>query len=538
MRTLVRPPGARRLAAAPLAMALLAATGAVSSCGSGHPATVAGPPVHAGYGAPVLLWKNGGCSASACQTGWYGSPAVVDLDGDGRPEVVWGSGDLVALDAATGALRWRAPSGQRIWASPAVADLDGDGRLEIAVGRNADELSVYSADGALRFTAHPFGSGEVRTLALGDVTGTGQLAVIVGRASGGDTKQLSAYSAGGAVLPGWPARRDGEPGYGWGMYNQNVAVADLDGDGRAEVVGPTDTHYVTALDGGGDQLPVSALYGAGKVWSEVGVHVDQAADLRGYAHCGTEHRPNFANSAPAVADLDGSGTPVIVVVGNVYNCGADPYASLYHMPFVLNRDRTRWRAGPFDWTVLPAPSPGSGPRSEDYSVIETAQPNAVVADLDGDGVKEILFASYDGKVHAMWLDRSEHGAWPYAVPGPGIRFASEPVVADLDGDGKAEVLFTSWPQKGGADVGRLHVLDYLGREVFAVELPPSFPAGSWNGGLGAPTLARIDADPDLAVVVGTAHSGVVAYRIPGSAGARVLWGTGRGNLRRSGTPER
>jgi tetratricopeptide (TPR) repeat protein len=33
-----------------------------------------------------------------------------------------------------------------------------------------------------------------------------------------------------------------------------------------------------------------------KVWSQVGVHVDQVADLRGYANCGTEHRPNFANS--------------------------------------------------------------------------------------------------------------------------------------------------------------------------------------------------------------------------------------------------
>ena len=57
----------------------------------------------------------------------------------------------------------------------------------------------------------------------------------------------------------------------------------------------------------------------------------------------------------------------------------------------------------------------------------------------------------------------------------------------------------------------------------------------WNGGLAAPTLANIDADADLEVVVGTSPSGVVAYDLPGSASARVLWRTGRGGYKRSGT---
>jgi len=36
------------------------------------------------------------------------------------------------------------------------------------------------------------------------------------------------------------------------------------------------------------------------------------------------------------------------------------------------------------------------------------------------------------------------------------------------------------------------------------------------------------------VVVGTVHAGVAAYDLPGSAGGRILWGTGRGNIRRTG----
>jgi hypothetical protein len=324
------------------------------------------------------------------------------------------------------------------------------------------------------------------------------------------------------------------------MYNENVAVGDLDADGLKEVIGPTDTHYITALDRDGDQLPASSIYDGSspqgpKVWSQVGVHVDHAVDLRGYANCGLEHRPNFADSAPVIADVDANGVPEIVVVGNVYNCGTTPYTSLYHMPFILKLDRTRWSGSGFDWTAIPVPGPGSGPLSENYNVIETALPNPAVADLDGDGLSEILFPSYDGKLHAYWLDKTEHGSWPYDVPGSGIRFASEPVIADLDDDGQAEVIFTSWTQKSTAASGSLHVLGSLGQTVHVVPLPPSFPSGSWNGGLAAPTLADIDGDDDLEVVVGTAHSGVVAYDLPGTAGARVLWRTGRGSFQRAGT---
>jgi len=498
------------------------------------------PDAIAAIGAPVLKWQRGSCFASWCQTGWYASPAVADLDKDGQPEVIWGSYDVVALNGATGALRWRAASGQRVWPGVAVADLTGDGTLEVIVGRGGDQVTVYNASGGVAWTRNPFGGGEVRTLAVADLDNDGKHEIIVGRASGGATRQLNVFQADGSVRPGWPARRDGEAGYGWGMYNENVAVADVTGDGFKDLIGPTDTHYITALDRDGNQLQASAIYNNSnpkgpKVWSQVGVHVGHAVDLRGYANCGTEHRPNFADSAPAIADVDGDGTREIIVVGNVYNCGASPYASLYRMAYVLKGDRSRWSNASFDWTAIPAPAPNSGPLSEDYSVIETPPANAVVADLDGDGLKEILFPSYDGRLHAYWLDKTQKGSWPFDVPGSGIRFASEPSVADLDNDGKAEVIFTSWPQKGGAAVGQLHILNHLGVQLFAVDLPASFPTGNVNGGLAAPTLANIDADADLEAVIGTIASGAVAYDLPGTANARVLWGTGRGSYARTGT---
>lgn len=503
----------------------------------GIPQPARAVPAHA-IAAPSFLWAYGGCFGSWCQTGWYASPAVADLDQDGQAEVIWGSYDVVSLNGTTGSLEWRAANGSRVWPGIAIADLTGDGTLEVIVGRSGDQLTVYHSDGSLGWTRHPFGGGEVRTLAVEDLENDGPMEIVVGRASGGSTRQLAVYEPDGSLRPGWPARRDGEPGYGWGMYNENVAVADLDGDGLAEVIGPTDTHYITALDRSGNQLPVSPIYTGRAYWSQVGVHVDHAVDLRGYAYCGSEHRPNFANSAPAIADLDGNGTPEIVVVGDVYDCAiGDPEGDLYHLPWVFNLDRTRWSDSGFDWTVIPAPSPGSGPLSEDYDVIQNSVTNAVIADLDGDGRQEILYPSYDGQLHAYWLDKTEHGNWPYRVPGSGFRFASEPAVVDLNNDGLAEVIFTSWPENGGNRRGQLHVLDYLGNPLHALDLPA--PRGDdWNGGLGAPTVDNIDADPDLELVIGTVSSGVVAYDLPDTSQARVLWGTGRGSYLRTGVSAR
>ena len=144
------------------------------------------------------------------------------------------------------------------------------------------------------------------------------------------------------------------------------------------------------------------------------------------------------------------------------------------------------------------PDGQAAPLSEDYNRIETVMPNPVVADLDGDGRPEILYSSYDGRLHAYWLDRTEHGQWPYRVKKTSesyIRFSSEPAVADLDNDGQAEVIVATWTQKGSNAGGQLMILSWDGALLHAVDLPRS--SQDWDGAMAAPTIDNIDADREL-----------------------------------------
>lgn len=500
-----------------------------------------------GIQAPVLKWQRGGCATSSCETGWYSSPAIANLDGTGSNEVVGAAYSVFAVNGTTGANIWKVdPPGGRAWPAVVVANIDNSGTIEIVTAHETGYINVFNPSGnaiAPWPLQVPVGGAELRSLAVYDLEGDSDLEILV--AGTLSTNQWYVYEHNATVRAGWPqhANDSNTNGYAAGAYNENIGVADVDHDGRGEIWGPSDVHYITAYEDNGVQLRANALYGLisgqTKVWSRVGVHVDHAVDLRGFANCGTEHRPNFADAAPTMADVNGDGEIEIIVVGNVYNCNVGHPPGLFNGLFVFNRDRTRWSGNGYDWTAIPVPDGAAAPISEDYDLIETAQPNPVVADLDDDGFKEILYASYDGRVHAYWLDKTEHGAWPYEVykPAEGFRrFASEPVVVDLDNNGYAEVIFTSWTQKGSNAVGKLHIVDTLGNALHEVILPAPVGAYSWNGGLGAPTLGNIDNDADLEVVINTAHSGLVAYDLPNTAQARILWGTGRGTYYRNGTP--
>jgi hypothetical protein len=503
-----------------------------------------------GIAAPQLKWQRGGCYNSWCETGWYSSPAAADLDGDERNEVIGSAYSIVALDGETGELIWRTASGHdrsqpgadnsgRTWPGIVVADVDHDQQMEIVTAHGGGYVSVYDLNGyfATGWPQQPTGGLEVRGLSVSDLDNDGTLEIIATGAVYGKVNTW-VYEHDGQLRPGWP-QLGNDSGYAYGIFNDNAAVGDLDGDGFSELVVPSDVHYICTYERDGSQVPANPMYG-GKGWGKVGVWESLAVEQRGWGTCdpgddrAERYRSNFAHGPAAIADMDNNGSMEVIATGNVYDCGYGNYPSRYTGVFLFNADRSRFQQGEFDWRQAPIDT--GSPLSEDYSQIENAQPNPVIADLDGDGSLEILFASYDGGLHAFWLDKTEHGSWPFSVnqSGEGIyRFASEPTVADLNSDGKAEVIFTSWVEKGSGKTGKLHILNYLGKPLHEIDLPLAH-SGNWNGALAAPTLADIDDDSDLEIVLNTAHSGFVAYDLPGTAGAQVLWGTGRGNFWRDG----
>jgi len=106
-------------------------------------------------------------------------PAVADLSGDGRPEVILALSDgKLYVYGADGSLLpgWPASIGDAadtygnhvFDSSPVVADLDGDGQLEIVVGAYDKHAYAYHAGGTLAWT---FATGDVvlATPAVGDI---------------------------------------------------------------------------------------------------------------------------------------------------------------------------------------------------------------------------------------------------------------------------------------------------------------------------------------------------------------------------------
>lgn len=498
----------------------------------------AGPERTFGYDAPVLKWQNGGCYSSWCETGWYASPAVADLDGDGASEIIGAADTIFVLRGSDGALLWsRDPDGGRVWPGVAVADIDSDGDLEIITAHGDGYLHVMDHTGKAIWSRRPV-DNELRGLAISDIDGDQMQEIMVTGAVYGKVNTW-VYEPDGTLRGGWP-QLSNDSGYAYGVFNDNMAVGDVNGDGVVELIIPSDVHYICAYTPNGEPIAAHSIYGD-KAWGAVGIWESLNTELRGWGSCdgvrAESFRTNFAHGAAAIADVDGNGVNEVIATGNVYDCSVGHPPGRYNGVYIFNADRSRFQSGHGDWRAAPADT--GAPLSEDYEIIESAQPNPVAADLDGDDHLEILYASYDGRLHAFWLDKTEHANWPFAVYDAAkgyFQFAGEPVVADLDNNGQAEVLFTSWTQKGSNQTGKLYIVDCNGDEVFAVDLPAAYGSPDWNGALPAPTLADIDQDPDLEVVINTAHSGFAAYDLPDTAQARILWGTGRGNYHRNGTP--
>src|SRR5699024_3888113 len=125
--------------------------------------------------------------------GVFSTPALGDVTGDGRPEIVFGAWDhqIRVLDGSCRQLA-SFDNTDTVWSSPSLFDGNGDGRVEIYVGGDASPFAGSHSGGffrALRYTGGPQLEQLWQRLstetfqskpAIGDINGDGRLEVVTG----------------------------------------------------------------------------------------------------------------------------------------------------------------------------------------------------------------------------------------------------------------------------------------------------------------------------------------------------------------------
>ncbi len=220
------------------------------------------------------------------ETGWFASPSLVDLNGDGKLEIVAPFYSTFVFDAKGHLLGKGTATKGRVYAPGVVADLDGDKIPDIVVGGNEGTVAAYDfVGGKLRlkrgWPASTCSGGqcpEVRGMAAADLDGDGHIEVVVTTTNTSPTgSQVFVFDANGrlwhpkgAPASSWPrynrltgagndAAFNGIGNHGYGAYGENVAIGNLDDDPQLEIVVTFDNHQINVFNDDGTSHARGAL---------------------------------------------------------------------------------------------------------------------------------------------------------------------------------------------------------------------------------------------------------------------------------------
>lgn len=328
-------------------------------------------------------------------------------------------------------------------AKPVLADLDRDGDFEVLA--QTEEVGVY----ALKHTGATMwkrciggGNGEP---GIGDVDADGWPDVVW--ASDGGVVTASDGRTGNTRWTFWT----GNPQYGLGSASMPVgpSVVQLDGTGGADVlVGARDNSDCENFDN--NHATLFAISGGGRLlWRQQ----DPAANPLAHTH-------------PMVHDVDGDGRrDVLWADWNTqgHKCGAWDVTGPANFYRFDQQGNLKWRVelGTF-WN----------------------NKDLALADVDGDGVQEVLANGPSGGNDGIWYLNSRTGAkeafvstWPWKV-------TRGPVVADLYGDGTMQWVVPVYAFGSGSSGGAIQVYDTGQRFNSAWPHLPTPELGSGGGDVG------------------------------------------------------
>ncbi|WP_375768069.1 FG-GAP-like repeat-containing protein [Archangium gephyra] len=358
---------------------------------------------------PELEWAWTGSAVMPTHNQVMMTPAVVDVSGDGVPDVLFNAfagggysanGVLRAISGADGKDLWTVTDTRyrvRGASSIAAGDIDGDGLVEICtVHESGAGILCFENDGTFKFRTSESGN-DWGGVSLADLDGDGTVELLNGN-----------YVFSNTGVRKWV----GSDGFGGISGTGPISfAADIDQDGKLEVINDravyrhdgtlkcanTSIGHGLAGVGNFDSDPYGEI---AVVWSGKVSLLDDDCRLLWTATI----PDGGAGGAPNIADFDNDGQAEIGVAG------AGRYV-------VLESN------GVIKWSSV----------TRDYSSNRTG---SSTFDFEGDGKAEVVYADevrlriYDGAT----------GAVRFEVPHSSGTTYENPVVVDVDGDDNAEIV--------------------------------------------------------------------------------------------------